>query len=184
MEGKSDELKSLEEMKAFLYRLKDAIEFWLETGKEPDSGDIVNLVCDIAGETGNHLHLDYEDDIVLNKLFLSTLLDHIEEMLKNISSIDEAGLDGEPALKQLKDLCNLSALVMIETYDSNRDVFSWFGLHQDNMKYLKNALRRFSGVEVPAWELLRYAQALYTQEVFENLVEKILKKGDEYDRKG
>lgn len=165
-------MKDLNEIKEFVKLLKQGTEYWLRTGKEPESEELVNFICDVAGETGNHLH--FEDD-TLNRTFLNTIIDHADEILKNIASIDEAGVKGEPALERFNYLCNLTALLMIETYDSNRDVFSWFGLHQDNMKYLKNALRNFKGVEVPAWELLRYAKGLYDQEVFNKLVDKILK---------
>lgn len=51
-------MKDLNEIKEFVKLLKQGTEYWLRTGKEPESEELVNFICDVAGETGNHLKRD------------------------------------------------------------------------------------------------------------------------------
>jgi len=153
--------KDLSGIRAFIEQVRDTAIKWLERGEKPNS----ELLNKIAEETG---------EPELNKFFLKRIVEHTTEILNNISSIEKDGLTGAPAITLYKALNSTSALLMLQNYHSNKEVFSWFFSNPNNMKYLQQAIKDLD-INMPAWELFSYAEAVYSRQIFIKLIEQSLR---------
>lgn len=153
--------KDLSGIRAFIEQVRDTAINLLERGEKPNS----ELLNKIAEETG-------EPEV--NKFFLKRIVEHTNEILNNISSIEEDGLTGAPAITLYKALNSTSALLMLQNYHSNKEVVSWFFSNPNNVKYLQQAITDLD-INMPAWELFSYAEAIYSRQIFIKLIEQSLR---------
>lgn len=156
--------KDISDIKAFIEQVRDTVMKILKKEKKPDF-EMLCILNEIAGEMGKS---------EVDNFLLIRVLEHTSEILKNISSIEEDGITGAPAITLYKALNSTSALLMLQNYHSNKEVVSWFFSNPNNMKYLQQAIQDLD-INMPAWELFSYAEAVYSRQIFIKLIEQSLR---------